>query len=45
MLHFSKRILFVGFVARCTLPVLIKHAKVRPEDPWQFKNSSLTDGD
>ncbi|MFM7137014.1 MAG: saccharopine dehydrogenase NADP-binding domain-containing protein, partial [Planctomycetota bacterium] len=30
MLTFSKRILFVGFgfVARCTLPVLLKHVKV-----------------
>ena len=32
MLTFSKRILFVGFgfVARCTLPVLLKHVKVPP---------------
>ena len=30
MITFSKRILFVGFgyVARCTLPVLLKHVKV-----------------
>jgi homospermidine synthase len=32
MLEFSQRILFVGFgaVARCTLPILIKHIKVAP---------------
>lgn len=32
MLNFSKRILFVGFgfVARCTLPVLLKHVDVAP---------------
>ena len=34
MLHFPKKILFVGFgfVARCTLPILLKHVKVRPQD-------------
>ena len=34
MLHFSKRILFVGFgaVARCTLPILLEHVKVKPSD-------------
>ena len=34
MLHFPKRILFVGFgaVARCTLPILLDHVKVRPQD-------------
>ena len=34
MLYFSKKILFVGFgfVARCTLPILLKHVNVRPED-------------
>ena len=34
MLDFQKRILFVGFgaVARCTLPVLLDHVKVRPEN-------------
>jgi homospermidine synthase len=34
MLHFPRRILFVGFgfVARCTLPVLLEHVRVRPED-------------
>jgi homospermidine synthase len=32
MLEFNKRILFVGFgaVARCTLPILVKHVKVPP---------------
>jgi homospermidine synthase len=32
MLHFPKRILFVGFgfVARCTLPILLKHVGVQP---------------
>lgn len=32
MLNFPKRILFVGFgfVARCTLPVLLKHVQVSP---------------
>ena len=34
MLHFHKRILFVGFgaVARCTLPILLEHVKVSPQD-------------
>jgi homospermidine synthase len=34
MLHFQKRILFVGFgaVARCTLPILLDHVKVKPQD-------------
>jgi len=34
MLDFQKRILFVGFgaVARCTLPVLLDHVKVKPEN-------------
>jgi homospermidine synthase len=34
MLHFTKRILFVGFgaVARCTLPILLDHVKVKPSD-------------
>jgi len=33
MLQFERRILFVGFgaVARCTLPVLLKHVKVAPQ--------------
>jgi homospermidine synthase len=33
MLEFSQRILFVGFgaVARCTLPILVKHIKVAPQ--------------
>ena len=32
MLTFGKRILFVGFgaVARCTIPILLKHIKVDP---------------
>ena len=32
MLAFPKRILFVGFgaVARCTLPILLKHISVDP---------------
>lgn len=32
MLNFPKRILFVGFgfVARCTLPILLKHVRVAP---------------
>ena len=34
MLHFQKRILFVGFgaVARCTLPILLDHVQVKPQD-------------
>ena len=34
MLTFPKRILFVGFgfVARCTLPILLKHVRVPPEN-------------
>ena len=34
MLAFPKRILFVGFgfVARCTLPILLKHVRVPPEN-------------
>ena len=33
MLTFSHRILFVGFgaVARCTLPILLKHINVDPK--------------
>ena len=33
MLIFSNRILFVGFgaVARCTLPILLKHVSVDPK--------------
>jgi homospermidine synthase len=33
MLEFRQRILFVGFgaVARCTLPILVKHIKVSPQ--------------
>jgi homospermidine synthase len=32
MLHFNNRIVFVGFgfVARCTLPILLDHIKVKP---------------
>ena len=32
MQTFSNRILFVGFgfVARCTLPILVKHINVKP---------------
>jgi len=33
MLTFDKRILFIGFgsVARCTLPILLKHVGIKPE--------------
>ena len=33
MLTFSRRILFVGFggVARCTLPILLRHLNVDPK--------------
>jgi len=32
MLQFNKRVLFVGFgaVARCTLPILVKHVGIQP---------------
>ncbi len=35
MLEFNKRVLFVGFgaVARCTLPILVKHAGVQESGP------------
>ncbi|HEX9241792.1 MAG TPA: saccharopine dehydrogenase C-terminal domain-containing protein [Anaeromyxobacter sp.] len=34
MVEFGKRILFVGYgaVAQCTLPILMKHMKVKPSD-------------
>ena len=34
MLEFNKRVLFVGFgaVARCTLPILLKHVKIPPRN-------------
>ena len=34
MVEFGKRILFVGYgaVAQCTLPILVKHIKVRPKN-------------
>ena len=33
MLTYDKRILFIGFgsVARCTLPILLKHVGIKPE--------------
>jgi homospermidine synthase len=41
MLAFSNKIMFVGFgsVARCTLPILLKHIRVDEEEVFYINTS------